>query len=891
MTRTGSNPGPMRVAWVSSATLLIGLSLAVATALMWRMEPGEHSIVIALGLGSLLSYVYVRPQREIAAENNVESIPLDEVAFVPMLVLLPPSHAFVIVGVASLAGSIAVHRHWVKTVFNLGATLFATALAVSTLYLLGVRPSFNPSVTAVIAAMAATLVYNAGSAALVRAMVSYATGTRFSELSAELARRIRPWVGAVTLGGVGTLVITQNPLAAILVGILILFVQGSYASSLRELSGRRRAEQLQQAIASLRGQHSADAVLDDLVHATEKLLAAKTVSTAARGAPVPAAAIDAPLGDDLKLVVDRRRGGGDWSDEDRSTLLTLAGVAGDVLHSTELVTQLRTITNSQSEGVIAVDLKGRVTFANPAALSMTGYADEAATVGHPIGDVCRLRHVPRDIDLTGMLQRGEVAQDVDAVLVGSFGKHLDVAYSFTPLQHGDAQPGAVLVLRDVTERRALQDAITHRALHDELTGLPNRRLLFDRLDHAMARLNRDGGQHGVLFMDLDRFKLVNDSYGHLAGDRLLVEVSTRIRESLGSADTLARFSGDEFVVLLEDVGSVEEAVTVANQLLKALDPPFAVEDHAVYISGSIGVALAHPGQSRDDVLAAADTAAYSAKDAGRSCVQVSASTGSGQARNRLDVEAQLRTAVDNNELTLHYQPITTTGDAAIVGVEALVRWPTSDRGLVYPEQFIPLAEETGLIGLLGRWVLDASCRTVHAWTVRHPERPPLTLSVNVSPRQFIASGFADEVATVLDITGLQPTQLCLEITESVLMADSRFTREMIQAIRDLGVRIAIDDFGVGYSSLSYLKRFPIDVVKLDRSFTSGLGHDVVDAEIVATVLRLADALGIQTIAEGVETSTQRRRLHELGCTLMQGFLIARPLPVADFEQFWEQQSS
>ncbi|MDQ3422083.1 MAG: PAS domain S-box protein, partial [Actinomycetota bacterium] len=428
------------------------------------MEPVEHSVATAFGLGLLLGYVYVRPQREIAAEHNVENISLDEVVFVPILVLLPPSYALLIVGVASLAGSVATHRSWVKTTFNLGQILIATSLGVSTMHLLGMRPSFDPTVADVAGAMAATLVYNASSAALVRGMVSYATGTRFSELSAEIARRFRPWVGAVTLGGVGTLVITDNPLAAILVGILIVFVQGSYASSLRELSGRRRAEQLQQAIASLRSQHSAEAVLDDLVGATEKLLAAQTVSTAGRDAPVPAAAIDAPLGDDLKLVVDRRRGGGDWSDEDRSTLLTLAGVAGDVLHSTELVTQLRTITNSQSEGVIAVDLQGRVTFANPAALSMTGYADEAATVGHPVGDVCRLRHVRRDIDLTGMLQRGEVAQDVDAVLVGSFGKHLDVAYSFTPLQHGDAQPGAVLVLRDVTERRALQDAITHRAL-------------------------------------------------------------------------------------------------------------------------------------------------------------------------------------------------------------------------------------------------------------------------------------------------------------------------------------------------------------------------------------------------------------------------------------------
>ncbi|MDP9443464.1 MAG: EAL domain-containing protein, partial [Actinomycetota bacterium] len=539
----------------------------------------------------------------------------------------------------------------------------------------------------------------------------------------------------------------------------------------------------------------------------------------------------------------------------------------------------------------AIDLQGRVTFANPAALAMTGYDEEREIVGYPIGHVCRVRHGLRDADLIAMIEAREVAQDVDATLVGHDGKRIEVAYSFTPLQQADSHPGAILVLRDVTERRALQDAITHRALHDELTGLPNRRLLFDRLDHAMARLNRDGGHHGVLFIDLDRFKLVNDSYGHLTGDRLLVEVATRIRECLSSADTVARFSGDEFVILLEDVDSPDEAVNVAQQILKSLEPPFGLENNSIYISGSVGVAIARPGQTRDDVLAAADTAAYSAKAAGRNCVQVSAFTDIAKARTRLVVESQLRAALDSHALTLHYQPITTTDSSAVVGVESLVRWPTGDGGLVHPEHFIPLAEETGLIGVLGRWVLEESCRTVQRWTTTHPGRPPLSLSVNVSPRQFISPDFAPEVAEVLARTGLRPTQLCLEITESVLMVDSRLTLETIEAIRNQGVRVAIDDFGVGYSSLSYLKRFPVDVVKLDRSFTAGLGHDVVDAEIVATVLRLADALGITTIAEGVETPTQRRRLHELGCPLMQGFLTARPLPADDFADFWEQSIS
>jgi len=624
--------------------------------------------------------------------------------------------------------------------------------------------------------------------------------------------------------------------------------------------------------------------------AAKDLLAAQTVWTGTEDAQVPPNALTAPLAPGLKLIVADRRGTGSWTQHEQETLRTLAGVASDVLRSTNLVSRLRALTNSQSEGVFAVDLDGRVTFANPAAVAMIEHDDESDVRGQAIDDICRLRHGQRITDLVALVRQQERAQDVDATLVRQHGDNLEVAYSLTPLLESDSHTGAVLVLRDVTERRALQNAIAHRALHDELTGLPNRRLLLDRLDHAMARLNRDGGQHGLLFFDLDRFKLINDSFGHLAGDRLLVDIANRLRESLSSADTIARFSGDEFVVLVEDVEGVEEVTKIANRMLENLEPPFQVGGTAIYISASIGVTIVRSGHTRDEILAAADRAAYLAKAAGRNNVQVAADNVLAQARSRLDIEAALHRALETQALELHFQPIIRTDVDSVVGVEALVRWPTKDRGLIKPEEFIPVAEETGLIHQLGGWVLAESARTVQRWTAHHPDREPLRLSVNVSPRQFTSAGFTGKVAEVLESTGLEPEQLCLEITESILMADSSATLHTIHRIRELGVRVAVDDFGVGYSSLSYLKRFPIDIVKLDKSFTGGLAHDVVDAEIVATVLRLTDALGIETVAEGVETPAQRKRLGLLGCQLMQGFLASRPLSEAAFLTFWGLRS-
>ncbi len=341
-------------------------------------------------------------------------------------------------------------------------------------------------------------------------------------------------------------------------------------------------------------------------------------------------------------------------------------------------------------------------------------------------------------------------------------------------------------------------------------------------------------------------------------------------------------------MLVEDVATIENVTAVAERLLRVLREPHDLDGHRVYMSASIGVVLTESGQTRDQVLASADAAAYAAKAAGRDCFRVSTHDSEEVARSRLDLEARLRRSIENGDFHVRFQPIVRTDDGGVVGVEALVRWDAPDYGLMLPAYFIPLAEETGLIVPLGRWVLEQACRTVQTWTVRHADRAPLSVSVNLSALQFSQHELAEEVAATLARTGLAPAQLCLEITETILMSDTAATVATLETLRELGVRVAIDDFGTGYSALSYLKRFPTDVVKLDRSFIGELDVDQVDTEIVGAVVRLSAALGIVVVAEGVETEAQRSALLRMRCPLMQGYLAARPLVADDFEEYWSR---
>jgi diguanylate cyclase (GGDEF)-like protein len=430
-----------------------------------------------------------------------------------------------------------------------------------------------------------------------------------------------------------------------------------------------------------------------------------------------------------------------------------------------------------------------------------------------------------------------------------------------------------------------QERLAHQAFHDPVTDLPNRALFLDRLRHAQARIARVAAHYALVFIDLDRFKVVNDSLGHAAGDDLLVQVARRLQGALRSGDTLARFGGDEFVVLLEDLGSETEACTIVERLLASLAEPFRLQQRELIVTASAGVVIGdgtHLGP--DECVREGDVAMYRAKARGGACFEVFRHDLERAGLPRLDLEIDLRRALAEGELELHYQPVLRTKGGAVVGVEALVRWRHPIRGLVSPAEFIPLAEESGLILPLGRFVLEEACRQLGEWTRSHPEFEGLVVSVNLSPRQFRQKDLDQQVADALQRGGLAPASLCLEVTEGVMVEDVETATSTLNRLKALGVAISVDDFGTGYSSLSYLKRFPIDYVKIDRSFVAGLDEKV-DSEIVRSVIRLAAAIGIDVVAEGVENSEQLDRLDALGCPLVQGYHLARPQPAREAEAF------
>jgi diguanylate cyclase (GGDEF)-like protein len=423
-------------------------------------------------------------------------------------------------------------------------------------------------------------------------------------------------------------------------------------------------------------------------------------------------------------------------------------------------------------------------------------------------------------------------------------------------------------------RRAVDDAM-HQATHDPLTGLPNRSLVLDRLDQALARSQRTGGRVTVLFADVDRFKVVNDSFGHTVGDGVLLSISERLRAAVRPHDTVGRLAGDEFVIICEDTTD-REAVDVAERVADAVAQPIVLGGRETVITASIGIAHAEPGTRGEDMLRDSDVAMYRAKERGRSRIELFDADMRHRMVDRLEMERSLRAAIGGGELRLDYQPIVAFDGWEVIAAEALVRWDHPERGLVEPAEFIPLAEESGLILPLGRWVLGEACRQLAAW--RAAGRTKLRVTVNLSARQFADPELIAVVSEALARAQLPPDALWLEITESVLMEEVTATADTLLALKRLGVHLAVDDFGTGYSSLSYLKRFPVDMLKIDRSFIDGLGTDPEDGAIVLAIVSLAQALRLGVVAEGVEYFHQLEVLHRLGCDAVQGYLLAHPGP-------------
>lgn len=566
---------------------------------------------------------------------------------------------------------------------------------------------------------------------------------------------------------------------------------------------------------------------------------------------------------------------------------SLATVRGTMMDDTERVesererraaeTRFEIIFEQSQIGAVIVDLDGQPTRVNRAMCRILG---RSAT--ELIG--CRWTAFvhPDDVPLGHMMwERVVEGHDTFADerrYVHPDGSTVWVSTNVTLVRdEGGAPQYYSAQFLDITARKEMEGELAHRVLHDTLTGLPNRALLADRLRQGLAGSRRRGARLGVMFLDIDQFKLVNDSLGHGAGDELLRTAAARITTSIRAGDTVARFGGDEFVVVCDDVSGAE-IEQIAARVLAALSIPWRLADQDVHVTASIGIALADGDSTPESLLRDSDAAMYRAKRRGRGRIELFDDDLRITSERRLATATALHRAMDRDELAVAYQPVVDLATGRLVSVEALVRWDTIGRGAVQPAEFIPIAEETGLIVPIGAWVLEEACRQAVRWQAIRPGGPHLGVAVNLSIRQLISSDVAGRLRDVLAITGLDPADVCLELTESVFMEDVDFFGATLAGLKALGVTLAIDDFGTGYSSLSYLKRFPVDAVKIDRAFVDGLGTDPHDTALVAAILAMAGALDLDVIAEGVETVDQLVALRALGVRRAQGFHLARPMP-------------
>jgi len=547
------------------------------------------------------------------------------------------------------------------------------------------------------------------------------------------------------------------------------------------------------------------------------------------------------------------------------------------------------LVQNSSDVVMVVDADSTVRYVSPAIERVLGY-DPGAVEGtkltgliHPDERASLLQFIAgatRDDDRPALAEFRMLHHD-------DFWLHVETLR--TSLLHDENVRGIVLNTRDISERKAFEEQLQHQAFHDSITNLANRALFRDRVQHALERQARDAQPISVLFMDLDDFKTINDSLGHVAGDQLLREVGERLKTCLRTADTAARLGGDEFAVLLEDGGDGVEAADVAQRVLSALEGAFHLEHKDVFVRASIGIATARANaqdspETAEDLLRNADVAMYMAKEAGKGRYQIFEPAMHDTALRRLELKADLQRAIDNNEFVLHYQPVIELKSGEVSGVEALLRWNHPDRGMVPPLEFIPLAEETGLIIPIGRWVLEEACRQAVDLQARFPMREPLHMAVNLSARQLNRPEIATEVGEILARTGLDASHLILEITESVMMADVSMSLDRLTELKELGVKLAVDDFGTGYSSLNYIQQFPVDILKVDKSFIDAFNSDMRKSALTATIIKLAEDLDLQPVAEGIERADQLEKLLDLRCDLGQGFYFAKPLPVEGIDE-------
>jgi diguanylate cyclase (GGDEF)-like protein/PAS domain S-box-containing protein len=544
------------------------------------------------------------------------------------------------------------------------------------------------------------------------------------------------------------------------------------------------------------------------------------------------------------------------------------------------------------EAVVCTDIAGKITFLNLAAEQLTGWS-LAESAGQPMVEIFRTRDSSGEDSAettaaVAILRIRAMHLPSSCMLIRRDGAEVPIEESIAPIHNREGQAiGAVIVFRDVSAARATALQIVHSAQHDFLTGLPNRVLLNDRIDQAILMAKRNSAQIALLFMDLDGFKHINDSLGHPIGDKLLQSVAQRLVSCVRGADTVSRQGGDEFIVLLSEVQHSEVAAVMATRILKSVATTHSVDKHDLHITTSIGMS-SYPddGLNAETLIKNADTAMYQAKENGRQCFRFFKPAMNARAVERQSIEESLRRALQRHEFTLYYQPKVCLRTNAIVGAEALIRWTHPTRGMLSPAQFIPIAEDCGLILPIGRWVLRQACRQARAWM--DAGQRPITMAVNVSAMEFGDDGFLDGLFAVLEESRLESTALEVELTESVLMKRVESTAGILRTLRQRGVRVAVDDFGTGYSSLSYLRKLPIDSLKVDQSFVRQISTGGDDVAIVTAVINMARSLKLKVIAEGVETRTELEFLKAHHCDEAQGYYFSKPVAARQFAALLER---
>jgi diguanylate cyclase (GGDEF)-like protein/PAS domain S-box-containing protein len=882
-----------RVTWAIIATAVAG-GVGTLCVAGWRhsgvAQASGFEWVVAAAMGVLALASWLWPV-VVYREGESEAFNTDDTFFVILALLVPPLLTLATLALAFAVAQAVRRRSFVKSAFNTGQVLVAAGLGLAASRALA-PPSASLSAAEVAALLLGVGVYFAVNSCLIAGVV-ISMGTTWREFINDLPIQATLTGAGALAGVILALAIQAHPWAVALAVPALLLQRRLISARFAVLHDRGRMKGLYEVTLEANRGLREQAVLETIRAAVRRLLRSPGAFLTSE---TPAAdQLAAPMtvgGRRQWLVASGRRRDEPFDEADQGLLQALAAVGSGALSNAELYQQvhvererLSSITLNIGEGVCAIDAAGELIFVNPAAADLVELPSPGIGIGDPMTGAAPMAPAFLLGPAREAMRTGRVIREDDARFRGKNGGTVPVAYTASAVL-GDGTPsGAVITFRDITERKAFEDELHHHACYDSLTGLANRRLLVERLDQALRRSVLDRKTHALIFVDVDRFKSINDSLGHVTGDGFLVAIGARLKAGVRSNDLLARFGGDEFVVLLEDVAGVEVAVAAARRICAAVQQPIALSDgHELVASVSVGIALTEPGKSADDVLRNADVAMYEAKaKTGGGTYRVFDQTSMGtRSSERLQMEADLRKGIERHELEVYYQPFYSLSEERIVGAEALVRWRHPASGLISPVKFIPVAEETGLILPLGRYVLDQACQQL--CSMRDRLGLDLPISINLSPRQFQESGLLAQVAGVLNDTGLPSELLIFEITESMVMADISSAREIMKKLNRLGVRLAIDDFGTGHSSLAYLKQFPVHEVKVDRAFVQGVAESPVDSAIVRAVIDLANAMDIATVAEGVETRSQVAGLKMLGCQIAQGFYFSPPLRAHEFDQ-------